>query len=56
MDVSALVQNDLGFLVCLSVFSLPHFLTEIMLTVDISSSGLPSFLKFSGVIPGMSVY
>ena len=38
-DVFALVQNNLGFLVCLSVCSLPHFLTDIMLTVDISSSG-----------------
>ena len=52
-DISALVQNNHRFLVCLSVCSLTHFLTDIMLTVDISSSGWASFLKFSGDIPGM---
>ena len=35
---------------------LPHFLTDILLTVDISSSGWASFLKFSGDVPGMSVH
>ena len=52
-DVSALVQNNLRFLVCLSVCSISHFLTENRLTVDIYSSGWASFLKFSGDIPGI---
>ena len=46
-DVSAVVQHNFRFLVCLSVCSLPHYLTDIMLTVDISSSGGTSFFKFS---------
>ena len=45
-DVSALVQNNFRFLVCLSVCSLSHFLTEIMLTVNIFSSGWAIFLNF----------
>ena len=53
MDVSAPVQNNFRFLVCLSVCSLPHFLTEIRLSLDISSSRCARFFKFSGDIPGM---
>ena len=54
-NVSALVQNNLGFLVGLSVCSLPHFLTDIMSTVDSSSSGWATFLKFSEYISRMFV-
>ena len=50
-DSCTLVQNNLRFLVCLSVCSLPHFLTEIILTVDISSSGWPIFHILSWDIP-----
>ena len=49
-DVSALVQNNFRFFVCLSVCSLPNFLTEIGLSYDISSSGwdiFQIFLKYS---------
>ena len=37
-DVSTLVPNNFRFLVCLSVCSLPHFLTEMKSTLDISGS------------------
>ena len=37
LDVCTLVSNNFRFLVCLSVCSLPHYLTEIRLSLDISS-------------------
>ena len=55
-DDSALVQNNSRFLVCLSVCSLPHFLTDIMLTVDISSFAWYIFQIFFGEIPWMLVH
>ena len=55
-DVFTLFPNKCKFFVCLSVCSLTHFLTDTMLTVDISSSGGASFLKFSGDIPWMYVH
>ena len=50
LDVSALVQDNFRFLVCLSVCSLPHFLTDIMLTVDISSFGWSEWVSPRKVI------
>ena len=50
------VLNDLGFLVCLYVCSLAHFPTDIMLTLEISSSGQTFMLQFSGDIPGMLIW
>ena len=38
-DVCTLILNNFKFLVCLSVCSLPDFLTKIWLTLDIFSSG-----------------
>ena len=48
-------SNNFIFFVCLSVCSLPHFITKIMLTVGISSYVWASILRFSGHIPWMSV-
>ena len=56
LDVPALVQNNFIFLVCLSVCSLPHFPTEMRLSLDISSSRWTIFFKFSGDIPGMFLH
>ena len=55
-DVPTLVPHDFDFLVCLSVCSLSHFLTEIRLSLDISSSRWPIFFKFSGDIPGIFLH
>ena len=52
-DVPTLVPNNSDFLVCLSVCSLSHFLTEIRLSLDISSSSWAIYFKFSGDIPGI---
>ena len=54
-DVCTLVPNNCKFLVCLSVWSLPHFITEIMLTVDIYSSRWTIVHIFSWDIPYMFV-
>ena len=51
LDVCRVVPNDLVFLVCLSVCSLPQCLDDIMLTMDISSSGWPILHKFHWDIP-----
>ena len=56
LDVCRVVPNDLVFLVCLSVCSLPQCLNDIMLTVNISSSGWAIFLKFSGDILGIFIH
>ena len=56
LDVFTLVQNNFRFLVCLSVCSLPQFLTEIRLSLDIFSSGWDIFSKFSGDISGIFVH
>ena len=55
-DVSTLVPNNIRFLVCLLVCSLPHFLTKITLSLDISSSRWAIFFKFSVGIPGMFLH
>ena len=55
-DVCTIIPTIFKFLVCLSACSLPHILTKIMLTVDISSSGWASFLKFSADIPGIPLH
>ena len=55
-DVSALVKNNFRFLVCLSVCSMPQFLTKIRLSLDICSSRWSIFFKFSGDIPGMFLH
>ena len=55
-DVCTLVPNNFRFLVCLSVCSLPKFLTEIWLSSDIFSSGWDIFAKFSGDISGIFVH
>ena len=54
--VCSLVSKNSKFLVCLSVCSLSHFLTEIRLSLDISSSRWAIFFKFSGDIPGMFLH
>ena len=46
MDVCTLVLNKFWYCVFLSVCSLPHYLTENISTVDISSSGWPIFHIF----------
>ena len=51
-DFFTLLQNNFRFLVCLLVCSLPHFLTEIM----ISSFRWAIFLKFSRDISGIFVH
>ena len=55
-DVCSLVPKIFKFLVCLSVCALPYFLTEIQLTLDISSSEWAIFLKFSGDILGVFIH
>ena len=52
LDVCTLVLNNFRFLVCLSVCSLRHFLTKIML----SSSRWAIFFKFSAEISGILVH
>ena len=54
--VPTLVPNNSKNLVCLSVCSLPHFLTEIRLSLDISSSRGAIFFKFSGDIDRMFLH
>ena len=51
-DFGTLVPYISDFIVCLSVCSLPHLLTEIRLILTISNSRWAIFLKFSGDTPG----
>ena len=51
-DVSTLVQNNFIFLVCLSVCSLPHFLTENRLSVLTPVLDEVSFLNFLEIFLG----
>ena len=55
-DIVGLFPNYSKLFVCPSVCSLAHFLTEIRLSLDISSSRWVIFCKFSGDILGIFVH